>query len=170
MSELPGEGEDTLPVGRFAGREDFRSLVRVALECAAQQGWPELLLSDADFSDWPLGERAVIESLNRWARSGRKMVLLARSYDEVVRCHPRFVQWRGTWDHLLVCRRSPTTAAEDLPSVLWSRSWVLHRMDAERSVGVSGHESERRVLLRERLDEWLLRKSSPGFPSTTLGL
>ena len=73
-----------LPVGRFAGREEFQGLVRSALDCAAREGWPELILSDADFWDWPLGEGAVIEALNAWVRQGRRLTLLARTYDEVV--------------------------------------------------------------------------------------
>jgi hypothetical protein len=39
----------------------------------------------------------------------------------------------------------------------------------ERCNGVSGSEPERRVAVREQLAEWL-QKSSPAFPSTTLGL
>lgn len=159
-----------LPAGRFAGREDFQQRVRDALACAAREGWQELVLSDADFHDWPLGERAVIESLQGWARSGRKITLLARTYDEIVRRHPRFVRWRGTWDHIVTCRRSASADPLDIPSLLWAPAWVLQRLDPERCVGVSGAEPERRVLLRETLDEWLLRKSSPGFPATTLGL
>ena len=159
-----------LPVGRFAGREEFQGLVRSALDCAAREGWPELILSDADLWDWPLGEGAVIEALNAWVRQGRRLTLLARTYDEVVRRHPRFVRWRGTWDHKITCRRSPAANAADIPSALWSPTWVLHRLDAERCVGVTGDEPNRRVLLRETLDEWLLRRSAPGFPATVLGL
>ena len=159
-----------LPVGRFSGREDFRELVRAALACAAHEGWAELVLSDPDFYDWPLGESAVIGSLDAWARTGRRLTLLARSYDEVVRRHARFVRWRGTWDHIVTCRRSPSADPVELPSALWSPAWVLHRLDAEHSVGVAGREPERRVLLRESLDEWLLRRSAPGFPASTLGL
>lgn len=66
-----------LPLGRFAGREEFQNLVRSALDCAAREGWPELILSDADFWDWPLGEGAVIEALNAWVRQGRRLTLLA---------------------------------------------------------------------------------------------
>ena len=73
-----------LPHGRFEGREAFRQRVRDALACAAREGWREIVLSDADFHDWPLGERAVIESLNDWARSGRKLVMLAKTYDELM--------------------------------------------------------------------------------------
>ena len=87
-----------------------------------------------------------------------------------LRRHPRFVRWRGTWDHKITCRRSPAANAADIPSALWSPTWVLHRLDAERCVGVTGDEPNRRVLLRETLDEWLLRRSAPGFPATVLGL
>ncbi|UJB64257.1 hypothetical protein YS110_05545 [Acidovorax sp. YS12] len=159
-----------LPLGRFAGREDFQGLVRAALDCAAREGWSELVLSDADFWDWPLGESVVIDALNAWVRQGRRLTLLARTYDEVVRRHARFVRWRGTWDHKITCRRSPAANPADVPSALWSPAWVLHRLDAERCVGVTGNEPDRRVLLRETLDEWLLRRSAPGFPATVLGL
>jgi hypothetical protein len=159
-----------VPSGRFNGREDFQSLVRAALASAAEQGWRELILSDADFWDWPLGEVAVIESLTTWVRQGQRLTLLARSYDEIVRRHPRFVRWRGTWEHKIVCRRCAGSDPSDVPSLLWSPQWVLQRLDTERCIGVSGAEPERRVLLKEKMDEWLLRRSTPGFPSTTLGL
>jgi len=159
-----------LPQGRFEGREAFQQLVRDALACAAAEGWPEIILSDADFHDWPLGERAVVESLQAWAKTGRRMTLLACRYDDVVRRHARFVQWRRTWDHILNCRRSSAADVLDLPSAIWSPGWVLQRLDPERCIGVTGVEPERRVLLRETLNEWVRNKSSLGFPSTTLGL
>jgi hypothetical protein len=112
----------------------------------------------------------VIESLQQWAHSGRRFTMLACTFDEVIRRHARFVRWRGTWDHIITCRRSPSADPLDLPSALWSPAWVMHRLDPLRCAGVCGVEPERRVLLRESLNEWLRSKSSPGFPSTTLGL
>ena len=159
-----------LPEGRFSGREAFQQMVRDAFATAAREGWPEIWISDAHFHDWPLGERAVVESLQAWARSGRRFSMLAVNYDEVIRRHARFVQWRGTWDHVITCRKSPSADPLDLPSVLWSPAWVMQRLDPERCVGVAGPESDRRVLVRESLNEWVRSKSSPGFPSTTLGL
>lgn len=159
-----------LPNGRFEGREAFQQLVRDALQCAAREGWSELVLSDANFHDWPLGERAVAESLDAWSRTGRRMVLLALNFDELVRWHARFVQWRVRWDHIITCRRARASDPLDLPSALWSPGWVLQRHDPVRCVGVTGGEPDRRVLLRETLAEWLERKSSPGFPATVLGL
>ena len=159
-----------LPSGRFSGREAFMQLVRDGLATAARDGWSEIVVSDANFHDWPLGELAVIESLQQWAHSGRRFTMLACTFDEVIRRHARFVRWRGTWDHIITCRRSPSADPLDLPSALWSPAWVMHRLDPLRCVGVSGFEPDRRVLLRESLNEWLRSKSSPGFPSTTLGL
>lgn len=167
----PSEGVVApLPEGRFSGREAFQQLVRDALATAAREGWREIILSDANFHDWPLGERAVVESLQEWAHSGRRLTMLASSYSEVIRRHARLVRWRGTWDHILTCRVSPAADPLDIPSVLWSPGWVLQRLDPERCTGVTGREPERRVLLRENLNEWLRSKSAPGFPATTLGL
>lgn len=161
--------ESSLPSRRFEGREDFRQLVRDALASAAREGWSEIILSDANFEDWPLGERAVAESLQAWSRTGRHMVLLAKNYDHVVRQHARFVQWRGLWSHIVTAYACPSADALEVPSALWSPAWVLERRDPERSNGYCGSEADRRVLLRESLNEWL-RQASPAFPSTTLGL
>ncbi|AVP58516.1 hypothetical protein [Pulveribacter suum] len=159
-----------LPEGRFEGREDFRQRVRDALAAAAREGWGELILADADFIDWPLGERDVVDSLQQWSRTGRRCTLLALDYAELVRRHPRFVQWRRQWDHIITCRKAMGSDPLAVPSALWSPAWVLQRRDPVRSVGTTDSEPGRRVQLRETLDEWLERKSSPAFPASVLGL
>jgi hypothetical protein len=169
MSEARDDSADALPSRRFEGREDFRQLVRAALAAAAREGWHELILSDASFEEWPLGERAVAESLQAWAHSGRRMVLLAKRYDAMLRQHARFVQWRGTWSHIVTAVACPSADALDLPSAIWSPAWVMERRDIERSNGYCGSEAERRVQLRESLNAWLAQ-GTPGFPATTLGL
>lgn len=161
--------EQDLPQVRFEGRKAFTQLVRDALACAAREGWREIVLSDAGFADWPLGERAVADALQAWSRTGRRMVLLAKRYDQVVRQHARFVQWRGKWSHIITATACPSADALDLPSAIWSPAWVLERRDLERSTGYCGSEPERRVALRESLNEWL-QKSTPAFPASTLGL
>jgi hypothetical protein len=169
MSEQQAQAAAPLPSMRFEGRDAFRQLVRDALACAAREGWREIILSDADFAEWPLGERGVAESLTAWSAGGRRMVLLARSYDAVVRQHARFVQWRGRWSHIITALACSSADRLDLPSALWSPAWVLERRDIDRSNGYCGSEPERRVLLRETLGEWL-QKATPAFPATTLGL
>jgi hypothetical protein len=162
---MPG----ALPSARFEGRMAFQQLVRDALACAAREGWREIILCDADFHDWPLGERAVIESLREWSATGRHCTLLARRYGEVVMRHARFVTWRQSWTHIIEARACASADPLELPSAIWSPGWVMQRLDPERCNGVCGSEPERRLLLRESLREWLA-KSSPSFPSTTLGL
>lgn len=161
--------DTTLPLGRFEGRDSFQQLVRDALATAAREGWREIILADADFGDWPLGERAVAQALHDWSASGRHCVLLARRYDEVMRRHARFVQWRRAWSHIIDARGCPGADILEMPSAIWSPGWVLQRLDLERSNGCTGAEPERRLALHELLNEWL-KKSSPAFPATTLGL
>ena len=158
-----------LESGRFVGREAFEQQVRSALARAAQEGWPEIILSDATFLDWPLRERAVVESLQAWSASGRRLTLLATRYDEVIRHHARFVAWRKTWGHIIECRVCRVTHPADFPSAIWSRAWFLHRLDAERSTGLCGFDKERGTQLKELLDE-RIRNSASGFPASTLGL
>lgn len=158
-----------LPAGHFTGREAFQQLVRDALARAAVEGWREIILSDASFQDWPLRERAVVDSLKAWSKTGRRITLLAKSFDEVQRNQPRFVNWRRTWNHIIECRAARSVDALDFPSVLWSPTWVMQRLELQHSTGFSGTEPERRVRLRELLDEHL-RASTPAFPASTLGL
>ena len=162
--------DGTLPEGRWSGRAQFQELVRSALAQAAQQGWREIMLSDADFADWPLGERAVHNSLQAWARTGRRLTLLAHNYDEIVRRHARFVGWRGQWDHIIVCRRVAANGSQNMPSALWSPHWVMQRLDRQRCIGICGTQPEQRLQLQENLRDWLNNRSSPGFAASTLGL
>ena len=161
--------DSALPEGRFSGRTEFGDLIRRAFRAAANQGWREIIICDADFADWPLGERAVTSALGDWSRTGRKLIMIARSYDAVTRRHPRFVTWRQTWSHIVECRGSASGPSETLPSAMWTPDWVFERLDLERSAGYSGREATRRVALRESLNERLL-KCAPAFPATTLGL
>ena len=163
------EQQDALPGGKFSGRESFRQLVRDGLQRAATEGWREIFLVDATFEDWPLGERAVAQSLQDWSETGRRCTLLAWRYDDVIRRHARFVTWRKTWSHIIEARACPSADALGFPSAIWSPTWVMERRDLARSIGYSGPEPDRRLALRESLNEWLAR-STPGFAAVTLGL
>lgn len=158
-----------LPEGKFLGRETFRGLIRAALAEAARAGWRELIVSDASFADWPLSDRDTIEALNAWARRGQSFTMLAKGYGEVTRQHARFVEWRRLWSHKIDCRVCPAADPLDMPSALWSPVWILQRFDTVLSGGVSGREPERQAVLRESIEGWL-KRSSAGFPATTLGL
>lgn len=159
----------SLPTGRLEGRQVFLDTVRQAFEVAAAQGWSHITLSDPDFADWPLGERVVVDALNRWARRGRTFKMLARHYDPLRLQHPRFVQWRVTWSHLIEAHACVGAAGAELPSAIGSPVWTLERLDPLRNTMVASVNAERRVALQERVNECWLR-SSPSFPASQLGL
>lgn len=168
-SNTEASAPSALPVGRLEGREVFRDLVRQALACAAQQGWSHLVLSDADFADWPLGERAVVQALQDWARQGRHIQFMARDFGPLRELHPRLVQWRISWAHIVQAHACSGGGGTELPSAIWSPGWTLERLDPLRCTLVASVDSLRRVALKERLDAcW--RMGSPSFPATTLGL
>jgi hypothetical protein len=158
-----------LPEGAFDGPAEFGAHVRTALAAAAGQGWTEIVLSDPDFADWPLGERAVVDALQAWAASGRSLKMLAHRFDVFERHHARFVHWRRMWDHIVQCCALPQWSAGDVPSAIWTPSWSLRRIDSERSRGVCGASAADRVALRQRLDEGF-QAGRPGFPASVLGL
>ncbi|MGV8805970.1 MAG: hypothetical protein ACWA6Y_13545 [Polaromonas sp.] len=169
MSEAAGDASVLLQEGRFSGRSEFAALIRQAMAAAASQGWREIILSDADFSQWPLGERAVAQALNDWASSGRKFTMLAANYDLLPRQHARFVVWRKTWSHLVQCRRPASGAGASVPSILWSPGWYVECLDLQRCTGVAGTDAVRRLTLKKLLDE-RFSTSAPAFPSSVLGL
>lgn len=59
-----------LTEGRFEGRVAFAQRLREALTCAVQEGWPEIMVSDATFEDWPWRERDVVDLLRAWSKQG----------------------------------------------------------------------------------------------------
>ena len=158
-----------LHTGQFSGRVQFEQLVRDALATAAREGWREIVLCDATFSDWPLGERSVDASLRAWSKTGRKMTLLAKHYRDVAAQHHRFVAWRGQWSHIIEARAVASADVLEITSGIYSNGWVMRRNEPVRSIGVCSTEPARRVALREEIDGWLL-KSSAAFAATTLGL
>ena len=167
-TDIEDSGQDALK-GPFSGPKEFAQTIRAALARAGQEGWSSMVWSDANFEEWPLGERAVSESLQAWASSGRKLVMLAHNYDSVVRYQPRFVTWRRMWDHIIECRVCKNIDASEVPSALWSPHWAMRRLDLVRCTGVADLDPARRVLLKEELDE-CRRQSAPGFSASTLGL
>lgn len=158
-----------LHTGPFNGPVAFEQLVRDALACAVREGWSEMVWSDASFEDWPLRERVVVESLHAWAQPGRRLVLLAHGFESVQRYHARFVDWRIRWGHLVECRVCKHISVDEFPSVLWSPQWFMRKLDLARSTGVASREAQRRVLLKQELDE-CRKQGAPGFAASTLGL
>lgn len=147
----------------------FADLVRQSIAVADAQGWREWWWCDADFADWPLGERAVIESLERWVRQGRKLHLLAQDFRALRQAHARFVTWRVRWDHCIEAKACPSAAVDDFPSGMWMPSVCWTRIDPTHCVTLATQDPRQRVDFQQRIHGcWT--KAGPAFPASTLGL
>lgn len=163
------EDKSALLDGAFSGRTDFQQLIREAIATAAREGWREMLWFDLNYADWPLGERSVETSLQAWSATGRKLTIVAKSFDGLIAKHHRFVNWRKQWSHIIEARAVTSASDEEFPSFIISPSWAMHRLQPTLCKGIAGYEAKKRVDLREMSNEWLAL-SAPSFAATTLGL
>ncbi len=140
-------------------------------DTAIEQGARQLLCVDANFEHWPLGDAALLQSLTAWMRlPQRRLVLLAASYEEVPRRHPRFNMWRRDWAHALAFWQAPEELAADLPTLLLDdRDLSVHLIDAEHWRGRAEINPRSARLWRDRVDV-VLQRSASAFPVNTLGL
>ncbi|MEO7337098.1 MAG: hypothetical protein ABIV63_11005 [Caldimonas sp.] len=151
-------------------RTEFQDAIRTSLALAALIGAREIWLSDADFSAWPLGERSVVENLDRWAGPHRRMTLFAHSFDEVARRHGRWTAWRRQWSHVVECRTASDIEAARFPTICLVTEAVSVRLaDTVRHRGMLSRETIDAVECREAIDA-VLQRSVEAFPATTLGL
>ncbi len=154
----------------IGSRAEFHAAVRAAMAQAADAGAIEIVLADPTFADWPLGERAVIDSLTRWVESRRRLTLLAFSFDEMARRQLRFVEWRRQWSHVVRCRHDDELEAEQIPTLLLIPGMLCVRLvDRVRFRGTVSARPVDLVQARETADA-LLQRSVEAFPVTTLGL
>jgi hypothetical protein len=154
----------------IGSRSEFHGAVHEALAEVADIGCREVFISDADFNDWPLSDAAVLASLTAWARSHRRLTLLASQFDELARRHGRWVEWRRQWSHLVECRANTEVEAARLPTMLLAPGvLVLRLVDPLRYRGSLSRETADLVHGREVIDA-VLQRSAETFPVTTLGL
>jgi hypothetical protein len=126
---------------------------------------------DRDFTNWPLGDAALLEALTGWIRRPqRQLVLLGGRFDEVPRRHPRFVAWRRAWGHAVPAWTPPEDLAAELPTLLFDDGPVLVRLfDAVHWRGRAEFDDGAARLYRDEVDA-VLQRSEPAFPVTDLGL
>jgi peptidyl-tRNA hydrolase len=156
--------------GLITTRGEFQDALHRAFADAAAIGCRELWLCDTDFADWPLGERAVIEQLRQWAGSQRRLTLIATTFDEVVRRHPRWVDWRRQWSHVVHCRANTEIETGAMPTVLLAPGLCSVRLsDRVHYRGRWSREAADEVLCRELIDA-VSQRSEETFPATATGL
>ena len=154
----------------LATRPEFHDALREAFAEMAEAGCREAWMLDEDFADWPLNERALVDTLTRWAAPHRKLVVVARHYDEVVRRHPRWVDWRRQWSHVVECRAFDEPPPRPLPTLLLADERVaVHLVDPSRHRGALSREPADLLRHRECIDA-VLQRSVESFGASVLGL
>ncbi|HEX7436465.1 MAG TPA: hypothetical protein VF308_07155 [Caldimonas sp.] len=154
----------------ITSRGEFHDALRSAFAEAAAAGAREIWLCDANFADWPLSERAVIENLTRWINSGRRLTVLAQTFDEVVRRHSHWAEWRRQWSHVVQCRTETELEVADFPTICLVADVISVRLvDPVHYRGLASHEGADAKICREAIDA-VLQRSIETFPVTTLGL
>jgi len=154
----------------ITSRGEFHTALRLAFAEAAAVGCRELWLCDKDFADWPLGERAIVESLSVWAGSHRRLTLIAHTFDEVARRHARWNEWRRQWSHIVHCRSNADLEAGQMPSVLLASDLLSIRLvDSVHYRGRYSHAVADGIHCREMIDA-VLQRSEEAYPVTTTGL
>lgn len=160
----------TLPDTLITSRAEYQDALRQAFASLASTPCREVWLCDEDFATWPLGERAVVEQLEAWAASSRRLVLLARRFDEVARSHPRWVTWRRHWSHIVSCRTNTELATGEFPAIFWAGGTLTVRLsDTVHHRGRASHSKAEEIFCKEQLDA-VSQRSEEAFPATTTGL
>ncbi len=164
--DAPG---DAAPV--IDGPAAWQAAVAWGIDAAIARGARRITCVDPDFEHWPLDDVTLLQRLTAWLRlPQRRLVLLARHYDEVPRRHPRFTAWRRDFAHAIEAWQAPQELAHDLPMLLLDDGPIsVQLIDDLRWRGRAGADQRAATLWRERIDV-VLQRSEPGFAVSTLGL
>jgi hypothetical protein len=151
-------------------RLEFHAALREAFTELAQVGCREAWICDEDFADWPLNDTSVIDDLVRWAVPHRKLTVIARRFDAVVRSHPRWVDWRRQWSHVVDCKSWEDAEAGELPTMLLAPGVVTVRLfDPIHHRGSLSRDAGNMLKNKELIDA-VSQRSVASFPATILGL
>lgn len=156
-----------LPIG---SRAEFDAALRQSLAWADARGARHLWLVDHDFADWPLDQADWLDALAGWVRQPqRRLTLLAKHFDEVPRCHPRFTQWRRSWAHAVEAY-VPAEPRIEVPTLLVDDGPVLLEMlDGDRRRGRALRDAGAARRWRDEIDA-LLQRCEAAFAPTVLGI
>lgn len=158
-------------VPSIRARSDFEAALQWGVAQAAARRARRLTFVDPDFAIWPLDDATLIAALTGWLQlPQRKLVLLARHYEEMPRLHSRFVGWRRDWAHAVEAWALPQDVQMEVPTLLVDDGPVsVHLIDAVHWRGRASLEERAAHLWRESVDA-LLQRSETAFPVHHLGL
>lgn len=152
------------------GRSACLDALREAITLAADEGCRTMYWCDADFADWPIGEKAVVEALTRWAQAHRRLTVLAANFERFHERFPRWVQFRRQWAHVVECRSHESLEPAQWPGLLLAPGLVTVRvLDRRWQRGSWSRRRDDELAAREWIDA-TAQQSGDAFPATTLGL
>jgi hypothetical protein len=149
----------------------FADAIRRVMRHADERDARVIRWCDEDFAFWPLGDVEFLDRLTHWARGpARELVMVAGTYELLRQRHPRFVQWRRDFGHVITCLEPSERRDDPLPT-LWldAADQVVRVFDRERWRGRVGADRVDRQLAREMLDA-ITQRGTPAFGASTLGL
>lgn len=159
------------PPPAIDSRSSYRAAVAWGFEAAMASGARRIVCADSDFTVWPWDDADTLARLATWLRlPQRRLVLLARDFEPVARCHPRFDAWRRDWVHGLSGWQVPAEWPHELPTLLVTdRAVSVHLIDRVHWRGRA--QVDERVAHRWLQDvDAVLQRSEPAFAVGTLGL
>lgn len=156
---------------RIDSRASFVDALLWGFRTAFDQRARRIVCADGDFAQWPLDDPQLLQDLTNWLRTPqRRLVLLARGYDEVPRRCPRFNAWRTSWSHAIEAWVAPVELAAALPTLLVADTAVgVELIDAVHWRGRASLQARNAWRWNQDLDA-VLQRSERGFPVNTLGL
>lgn len=156
--------------GRFDSRVSFEAAFVAALDEAAQANANRLLLSDSDFTAWPLGRPDVVAAFGRWVRSQGRLTLLAADFSGLAVRAPRWMAWRRQWSHVVQCLAVHEELAGSVPTLLFMpRRLALQLHDREHWRGSVTRQPLELAHCADLIDA-LSQRADESLPVTTLGL
>ncbi|MDE1950387.1 MAG: hypothetical protein KGI35_17325, partial [Burkholderiales bacterium] len=150
---------------------DFAAALNWAFDHSMARPARRIVCVDPSFADWPLDAPALHEKLTAWLRlPQRRLVLLARDFEALPRCHPRFVAWRVDWSHAIETRMPQEGEAPELPTLFVDDAdLAVQLVDRRHWRGRAELDAGQARLWRDRIDV-VLQRSTPAFAPDSLGL
>lgn len=151
-------------------RQTFVAALDSALELVLARRARRLVWADADFTDWPLDDPAVLRRLVEWLRLPQRRCVLLAAEPEALRRRARFMDCYRLWSHAIGVYAPAPDDASELPCLLWAEGVVLVQvLDKRHWRGRCGQAATELRVAGEGLDA-LLQRSKPALPVTVLGL
>jgi hypothetical protein len=152
-------------------RDSYALAVAWGFQAAIERGARRIVCADNDFSVWPWDDPAMLDKLSAWLRlPQRSLVLIARDFNAVPRCHPRFNRWRRDWMHAVSAWQVPPDWSHEIPTLLVADHAVsVQLIDRIHWRGRAQLDERVAHQWREGIDA-VLQRSEPAFAVRTLGL